>query len=74
MPLLGDTLQSAHPRVGEPDPAARHEILHRARYEHLAGAGGGRHPGRDVDRDPGQPRLDQLTFTRVDACPDLDPK
>jgi len=55
LPFVGDALQLVQPAVGEADPRAEHQHLHRAGDQHLAGPGQGRHAGADVDGQAGWP-------------------
>jgi hypothetical protein len=48
-----------------------HEVLHRARDQHFAGARQGSHPRRDVNRDSPHPIADELDLARVAPRTDL---
>jgi hypothetical protein len=53
-PLAGNALERTGTKVLELDPRARHQVLHRARDEHRAGSGLGRHARADADGDAGE--------------------
>ncbi len=65
VPLAGDTFQDMVTAAGEADPGSGDQILHRARYEHLARARQVADPRSDVDGDPREPIAPNLHLPGV---------
>ena len=70
-PGVGHAAQRVHPAVVEREPRADHEVLDRARREHLAGARFAHHAGADVDRDPGDVAAHELALAGVQPGADV---
>jgi transcriptional regulator with XRE-family HTH domain len=74
LPVPGDALEQVDPPIPEPDPGAGHQIGHGPGDQHLARPGRSRHPGPDMDRNPGQILTNRLDLPGMQANPDLDPQ
>jgi len=61
-----------NPALGEGDPGSRHQILDRARDQHLAGLADGGDAGADMKRDPTQGPILDVALSGVNARPDVD--
>src|SRR5262249_61511443 len=72
LPLAGDTLQIVTAAVLEFETRPDYEVPDRTRHEHLAGTGQCRDARADVHRHPREVLTSHLTFTRVQAGPDVD--
>jgi hemerythrin-like domain-containing protein len=72
-PGSGYALELVFTAVGEREPRARHQVLHRARHDDVAAVAGGRHPGADVHGEPSDPLASHLHLPGVHADPDRDP-
>ena len=71
IPLEGERTRT---QVLELDPRARHQVLHRARDEHLARPGLGGHSCADADGDSRELAVVQLTLAGVQARAQVEPE
>jgi hypothetical protein len=71
VPWLGHALEGVNPPILEPDPRARHQILHGRGDDHLTGGGKRGQAGGDGHRDPAHIVAEQLDLAGVQAGPDL---
>src|SRR5262245_18665703 len=74
VPAAGDTLQLVLSGVLEREAAARDEVFHGLRDEHLRWLRKRRNARADRDRDATVLPVDELAFARVHASPDDHPQ